>query len=123
MQPARKILVIDDEVNICQLVAFMLRKKGFEVMVASDGKEGIKLAQEKSPDLIILDLRLPVMNGMSVGEYLKKSKELCRIPIILLTADCDALNEKAWQFMADTCFLKPFDYHELLRKVEQLLVV
>jgi two-component system alkaline phosphatase synthesis response regulator PhoP len=117
----KKVLVIDDELSVRKLVAFILRKKGFEVITANDGQEGLNLAYEKKPDLIILDLRLPVMDGVEVGKQLKESEQLCHIPVVLITASVDNIDEKARECMADGYFLKPFDYQELVRKVEQLL--
>jgi two-component system response regulator VicR len=81
---AKKILIVDDEKNIVDILSFILKKEGYEIITAYDGKEGLEAALTKSPDLVLLDVMLPYMDGFEVcGEIRKKDKLL---PIIMLTA-------------------------------------
>ncbi|MEI8350043.1 MAG: response regulator [Candidatus Omnitrophota bacterium] len=118
---ARKILVIEDELSVRRLVEFIFSKNGFEVVGAGNGQEGLDLARQHNPDLIILDLRLPIMDGVAVGKELKGDEKLRKIPVILVTASTDNIEEKVRESLVDSYFLKPFDYQELLKKVEELL--
>ena len=80
------ILVIDDEPNICRLLEFNLGKAGFNVSIANNGKEGIEIAKKKKPDVILLDIMMPEMNGVEVCSILKTARETKHIPIFMLTA-------------------------------------
>jgi len=117
----KKILVVDDEEDILKEVTFILRKKGFEVLCAADGKEALEIATQQNPDLILLDLFLPIFDGTVVGKRLKTSDAFKHIPIILLTASADNIEEKRDECMADDYILKPFDYKELLEKLSKFL--
>ena len=117
----KKILVVDDEPDILHEVSFILQKKGFEVITATNGREGLDSARDNRPDLIILDLCLPVIDGIEVGSTLKGDDTTRDILIILLTASVDKIDDKVRGAKADDYLLKPFDYRELLDKVECLL--
>jgi len=117
----KKILVIEDEASVRRLVEFVFSKNGFEVIGAANGQEGLELARQHYPNLIILDLRLPIMDGVEVGKALKNDEKLRNIPVILVTASTDNIEQKVKESLVDGYFLKPFDYQELLKKVMQLL--
>lgn len=117
---AKKILVIEDEADILKMLEFILKKKNFTVISASDGPEAIDLFLREEPDLVILDWLLPAMNGTEVSRKLKEISSQKHTPIILLTATADDVEKKAKECMADGYFLKPFDYEELLKAVEKL---
>ncbi len=115
----KKILVVDDEEDVLKMVAFILRKKGYTVLCALNGREGLDLTQKETPDLIILDLLMPVMDGTEVAKRLKSDSKLKNIPIIILTASSDRIDEKVKECKAQGYILKPFDYQELLKKAEE----
>ena len=83
---AQKILVVDDEKDLVELLEYNLRKEGFTVTSASDGLEALKMAVKESPDLIILDVMLPGMQGMEIIKRLREKQETAQTPVIFLTA-------------------------------------
>ena len=86
MNERKSILFVDDEPDILKVVIFRLKRDGYEVMTASDGKKGLDLAMEKRPDLILLDIRLPEMNGFEFIDELRKTERWRSIPIVAVTA-------------------------------------
>jgi CheY-like chemotaxis protein len=118
---AKKILVVDDEKDIITELEFILRKKGFEVITAANGKEALELVKVNKPDLVILDLFMPIVGGVQFGKELKTNNETKNIPVILLTASVDNVEEKRIECMADAYVLKPFDYREVMEKIYKFL--
>ncbi len=119
---ARKILLVDDEPGILTVVSNRLRSNGYDVITAKDGQEGLDIAKKEKPDLIILDLLLPKMDGYKVCALLKKDTRYAKIPIVMFTAkaqkeDAD-LGEEAG---ADAYIVKPFDAQALLAKIQELI--
>lgn len=86
----RKILIVDDEKNIVDIIAFNLKKEGYTVITATDGEEGVQKAMEENPDLILLDIMMPKMDGY---EVCKKIREKKNTPIIMLTARAEELDK------------------------------
>lgn len=104
-----KILVVDDEEDILELVRYNLSSQGYTVLCAETGEIALEIARIETPDLIILDLMLPGINGLEVAEILKKDKKTCNIPIIMLTArgeEADVI--KGLELGADDYVTKPF---------------
>jgi two-component system alkaline phosphatase synthesis response regulator PhoP len=117
-----KILVIDDENDIVDTVSFMLRSRGYDVITATDGGEGMTKAMLEHPDLVLLDIIMPVMDGFEVCLKLKKDKQTSRLPIIMFTARGD--NEavvKAKNVGADDYIVKPFNLPTLVTKINKLI--
>ena len=118
----QKILVVDDEEDISFSLSRRLSAVGFEVICAEDGAEGLRRAQTEGPDLIVLDLMLPKIDGYKVCRLLKFDERYKRIPIIMLTArsqdDDMALGR---EMGAEAYMTKPFDSGELLQKIQELL--
>jgi DNA-binding response OmpR family regulator len=117
---AKTILVVDDEVDFTDLTAFHLRRNGYAVLVAHDGEVALDLARRARPDLILLDLMLPEINGFTVCEILRHHPPTQEIPIILVTAlsgELTRLNGLASG--ADDYLTKPVNPAELLQRVEQ----
>lgn len=112
----KRVLVVDDEKNIVNIIAFNLKKEGFEVITASDGEEGVKLALEKNPDVILLDIMMPKMDGY---EACRKIREKVNIPIIMLTAKAEELDKVlGLELGADDYVTKPFGVRELIARVK-----
>ena len=84
--PKKTLLVIDDEKDILKLLEYNLKKEGYEVLTAVSGEKGLEIAKEKKPDLIVLDLMLPGIDGLEVCKILRHAKITADIPIIMLTA-------------------------------------
>ena len=112
----RKILIVDDEKNIVDIIAFNLKKEGYQVIKAADGEEGVKKAMEENPDLILLDIMMPKMDGY---EACKKIREKKNTPIIMLTARAEELDKVlGLELGADDYVTKPFGVRELMARVK-----
>ena len=119
---AKKILVVDDEPDILKMVTFRLKKEGYEFITAVDGQEALDLINRQRPDLVLLDLRLPVVDGYEVCKRLKTNEDLRQIPVILVTASSAAeIAEKTKDFQADDYLIKPFEPEELLDKIKKFI--
>ena len=119
---AKKILVVDDEPELIKALQIRLRAAGYDVLAAYDGQEGLSKAQKEKPDLIILDLMLPKMDGYKVCGLLKKDSRYAKIPIIMFTARAQEGDKKLGEEMgADAYITKPFQHEILLAKIEELL--
>ena len=117
-----RILLVDDEPSIVKMVGKRLEIEGFDVLVAVDGQEGLAKAQQDGPDLIILDLMLPKLNGYEVCTMLKQDTRYQQIPIVLFTAKAQDKDEKlGMECGANAYVRKPFRAQELLEKIRALL--
>jgi two-component system response regulator VicR len=113
---SQKILVVDDEKNIVDILAFNLRKEGYEVITAADGKQGLEAAFSQDPDLILLDVMMPEISGFDVC---KKIREKMSTPIIMLTARAEELDKVlGLELGADDYVTKPFGVRELIARVK-----
>ena len=116
---ARKVLIVEDESNIAELVNLYLKKEGYETMVAGDGGKALELYRLFQPDLVLLDIMLPVMDGWAVCA---KIRETDSTPIIMLTAKGETIDKVAGLEMgADDYIVKPFEMKELLARVHAVL--
>lgn len=114
------LLVEDNEMNR-DMLSRRLKKKGFDVAMAFDGNQGVEMAQEQSPDLILLDMSLPVMDGWEAAGHLKSNSATSSIPIIALTAHAMAGDkEKALEAGCDDYDTKPIDFKRLVGKINDL---
>lgn len=120
MAEKKKIVVADDEPFILSALQDTL-SDDYEVYTASNGKEAIKMVEKVSPDLIILDVMMPEMDGLEACKQLKKNKETAVIPVIILTAKGQITDiEKGFKSGADAYVVKPFSPARLLEKVEEI---
>lgn len=104
---AKKIMVVDDEPSIVTLLSFNLKKSGYDVLTATNGTDALQLARDTRPDLIVLDLMLPGMDGMDVCKQLRQEKQF--IPILMLTAKDDEFDKiLGLELGADDYMTKPF---------------
>ena len=116
---ARKVLIVEDDSNIAELVNLYLKKEGYETMVAEDGGKALDLYRAFRPDLVLLDIMLPVMDGWTVCS---KIRETDSTPIIMLTAKGETIDKVAGLEMgADDYIVKPFEMKELLARVHAVL--
>ena len=121
-QDTKRILVVDDEPDLVVLINKELTYKGYEVITANNGQEGLEKAKTQKPDLIVLDLMLPRINGYKVCGLLKKDTKYAKIPVILLTAKADAENIGLGEKIgADAYITKPYEQDALLSKIEELI--
>lgn len=116
---AAKILVIDDDANICDLLKLYLEKEGYEVKTASDGAEGVKQFKFSEPDLVLLDIMLPQKDGWQVC---REIREISNKPIIMITAKYEVFDKVlGLELGADDFVVKPFDMKELSARVKAVL--
>ena len=121
-QNTKRILVVDDEPDLVVIISKALKYKGYEVITASDGQEGLDKAKTQKPDLIILDLMLPKINGYKVCGLLKRDTKYAKIPVILLTAKATVKDiELGEKIGADAYITKPYECDALLSKIEELI--
>lgn len=119
---AKKVLICDDEIYIRELVNKVVKKEGYETLVAQSGFEGLSLACEELPDLIILDLTMPGTSGYEICNTLKRQSETEKIYIIVLTGNLLEMDDK-WKGIAkpDYVITKPFAPSKLRRKLHEVL--
>ena len=116
---ARKVLIVEDDNNIAELLHLYLEKEGFETCVAKDGGKGVEFFRQFQPDLVLLDIMLPVMDGWSV---LKKIREDAKTPVIMLTAKGETTDKVSGLEMgADDYIVKPFEMKEVLARIHAVL--
>lgn len=117
-----KVLVVDDEEHIVELIKFNLENYGYEVITAYNGEEALLKTKAEIPDLIILDLMLPIIDGMDVCKKIKSNEETGNIPIIMLTAKSDEADKViGLEIGADDYMTKPFGVRELMARVKAVL--
>ncbi|MDP3730367.1 MAG: response regulator [Candidatus Omnitrophota bacterium] len=118
----KRILLVDDERDLVMAVKFRLEESGYEVSVAADGQEGLDKARNEKPDLILLDLMLPKMNGYKVCGLLKADARYSKIPVIMFTARAQETDRKLSEEVgADAYITKPFEPGILLNKIKSLI--
>ena len=117
-----KILIVEDNELNRDMLSRRLMRKGFEVVMAEDGQKGVDMSISENPDLILMDLSLPVMDGWEATSTIKNSEETKKIPIIVLTAHAMAGDrEKALEAGADEYDTKPREFKRLLGKIKDFL--
>jgi len=118
----KRILIVDDEPDLLEMVQINLEMEGYECIVAYDGFRALDRARKEKPDLIILDVMLPGLNGYKVCRLLKFDEKYKRIPIIMLTAEAQQADRLMGEATgADYYMTKPFSADKLLAKVKELL--
>jgi|TARA_B100001540_G_scaffold164778_1_gene145735 CheY-like chemotaxis protein len=117
-----KILIVEDNEMNRDMLSRRLERKGFSVVMAEDGQKGVEMSKSESPDLILMDLSLPVMDGWTATSTIKEDTQTNSIPIIVLTAHAMAGDrEKALDAGADEYDTKPIDFKRLLDKINQYI--
>ncbi len=116
------VMVVDDERDIVELVRYNLGQAGFRVVAAGDGRQALELARREKPDLIVLDLMLPILPGTEVARLLKQDEATRHIPILMLTARGEELDRVVgFELGADDYVVKPFSPRELVLRVQAIL--
>jgi DNA-binding response OmpR family regulator len=121
--PGAKILCIEDEPQMIDLIKLILGTRGYEVLGAEGGREGLDMMRSQVPDLILLDLMMPEMDGGDVFHHMKEEVELRNIPVIVVTAKAAPIDKVLWINVAkvDDYVTKPFGPSELVDSVEKVL--
>src|SRR6188508_2708007 len=120
---ATKVLVVDDDLNIQRVLVFTLKQEGFEVIVAADGQAGVAMAKESQPDLVLMDVAMPKLDGYAATQQIRAAEtDGRRVPIIMLTAEADVGERvKGLRAGADDDIVKPFHPLELIARIKALL--
>ena len=117
-----KILVVDDEIYIVHILDFSLGMEGYEVITALDGEQALEKLKTEKPDLIVLDIMMPKLDGYEVCKAIKSSPETRHIPVILLSAKGRNVDQKlGFDVGADDYITKPFSPRKLVERINQLL--
>ena len=117
-----KILIVEDDRDIAEMVEYNLREEGYESLCAFNGEEGIKLAKQESPELIILDIMLPIIDGFEVCRVLKREQKTADIPVIILSAKSQETDKVVGlELGADDYITKPFSPRELVARIRAIL--
>lgn len=120
--PGKRILLVDDEKDLVEIMKFRLEANNYTVICAFDGQEALEKAKNENPDLIILDLMLPKIDGYKVCRMLKFDEKYKKIPIIMFTARAQESDRKLGEEVgADAYITKPFDLQVLLDKIKELI--
>ncbi|MBV9864905.1 MAG: response regulator [Abitibacteriaceae bacterium] len=118
---SKKILAVDDEKHIVRLVQINLEREGYEVVTASNGREALEKVAAEKPDLLVMDVMMPEMDGFEALKKLKEDAATADIPVIMLTAKAqDADVFRGWQSGADLYLTKPFNPQELITFVKRI---
>lgn len=120
MKQKPKILLIDDDVDLVTVMRGVLESKPYEVIVAYNGREGLEKAKKENPDLIVLDIMMPVMDGFNFAELFSKDPSLKKIPVLALTSFSESLGQP-FPFEVTEYLRKPIKPKELIAKVEEHL--
>ena len=120
MKKSIRILLIDDDVDFVKATTKVLESKPYEVMVAFDGKEGLEKARSEKPDLVLLDILMPKVDGFAVADQFKKDESLSKIPVVALTSFSDSYGQP-FAFEVSDFIQKPVSPKDLLAKVEKHL--
>jgi two-component system response regulator VicR len=121
----KKILCIEDEPEMIDLIKLILERKGFEVLGAVGGKEGLEVIRREMPDLILLDLMMPEVDGWEVFRQMRADEQLKDIPVIVVTAKAQSIDKVLGLHIAkvDDYVTKPFGPQELLKSVNKVLAI
>ena len=119
----KRVVCVEDEPEMIDLIRLILSRKGFEVIGANGGKQGLETIREQKPDLVLLDLMMPDMDGWEVYQQMKADKEITDIPVIVVTAKAQSIDKVLGLHIAkvDDYISKPFSPQELLDSVDQVL--
>ena len=118
----KRLLLVDDEVELVEMIKFRLEASDYEVLTANDGQQALEIARREKPDLVILDVMLPKMDGYKVCGLLKKDSRYAHIPVMMFTAKAmDADMKLGEEVSADAYLTKPFEPKVLLEKIKELV--
>ena len=123
MQKSKRVIYIEDEPEMIDLVRLILSRKGYEVHGANGGREGLELVNQELPDLVLLDLMMPDMDGWDVYQHLKADEVTRDIPVIIITAKAQSIDKVLGLHIAkvDDYISKPFSPQELLDRVDRVI--
>ncbi len=117
-----KVLIVDDEADVVRLLQFRFEKEGFETLTAADGQTALAMVDSEMPDLVLLDIMMPLMDGMEVLRQIRSRRRTSKVPVIMLTAKTASITvDEARQLWVSDYIMKPFDPELLVRKAKKAL--
>jgi len=124
MEGQKKILIVDDEEDIQKLLKIRLEQEGFTILIAGDGEKGIKVAESEMPDLIILDIMMPKIDGYSCLKEIRRTQKIRDIPILMMSGKEEEKVRDLFAFQKISGYLeKPFELDNLVAKAKEILKV
>ena len=118
----KKVLIVDDEVDVVEVVTVLLEHEGYQIMKAYDGKEALEIVEKETPDLIILDIMMPEIDGVEVCRRLRQRDELKEVPIVMFSAKLSAIDKKeSFDAGADGFISKPFNARGFIAGIKTYL--
>lgn len=118
----KKILIVDDEIDVVEVVAVLLEHEGYEILKAYDGQEALEVVENSNPDLIILDIMMPKIDGVEVCKRMRKQEKLKDIPIVMFSAKLSAIDKKeSFDAGADGFISKPFNARGFIAGIKTYL--
>ncbi len=122
MSDVKKILVVDDDPYILMSLEFLMKKNGFEVMVARNGTEALEIVEKQVPDIVLLDIMMPDVDGYAICKYIKSSKKLKEAKVVFMSAKSKESDiQKGYDLGASLYVTKPFSTRQLLKQVQELI--
>ncbi len=121
MSDKKVILLIEDEPDIAKITSFRLKKAGYDVLHAGDGKQGLEFAKNNNPDMVLLDLGIPIISGSEVCRSIKTDEEIKNIPVVILSASAEGIKEKSEEVHANDFIVKPYEPENLLAKIREFI--
>ena len=120
MQRRPKILLVDDDVDLVKVMSGALESKGYDVIVAYNGREGLEKARKEKPDLVVLDILMPVADGFTFADEFRRDPALANVPVLALTSFSQSLGQP-FAFDVSEYIVKPIKPRDLVAKVEKFL--
>jgi DNA-binding response OmpR family regulator len=118
----KKILVVDDDPYILMSLEFLMKKNGFEVMVARNGSEALEIVEKQVPDIVLLDIMMPDVDGYAICKHIKTSKKLKEAKVVFMSAKSKETDiQKGYDLGASLYVTKPFSTRQLLKQVQELI--
>jgi DNA-binding response OmpR family regulator len=119
----KKILVVDDDPYILMSLEFLMKKNGFEVMVARNGTEALEIVEKQVPDIVLLDIMMPDVDGYAICKHIKSSKKLKEAKVVFMSAKSKETDiQKGYDLGASLYVTKPFSTRQLLKQVQELIL-
>ena len=122
MSDSKKILVVDDDPYILMSLEFLMKKNGFDVMVARNGTEALEIVEKQVPDIVLLDIMMPDVDGYAICNHIKGSKKLKEAKVVFMSAKSKESDiQKGYDLGASLYVTKPFSTRQLLKQVQELM--
>ncbi|MBC7508940.1 MAG: response regulator [Ferruginibacter sp.] len=123
MEELKKVLVVDDDPYILMSLEFLMKKSGYDVMVARNGAEALELVEKQMPDIVLLDIMMPDVDGYQICTYIKKSDTLKHTKVVFMSAKTKETDiQKGYDLGASLYIIKPFSTRELVKQIKELML-